>query len=79
MSRRFTFALSPKGGSADGVRFMVVVCVKATLGAGAVGARIARLPPPEWQKFRLPCPTNRAAEAMRDLLLRAQRALKEWG
>ena len=30
-----------------------------------------------WQRFCLPCPKNRAAGAMRDLPLRAQRALKE--
>ena len=30
-----------------------------------------------WHPFCLPCPTNRAAGRKRDLLLRAQRALKE--
>ena len=32
-----------------------------------------------WHPFRLPCPSSWAADGKRDLLLRAQRALKERG
>ena len=61
---RFGFAPDPGGGSADDVRLVPIVRVKATLRPGAVRARIAR--PyrvdaasgtrivPGWQPFRLP-------------------------